>query len=59
MIQIDIKMPKSCWECKFRRVKYIDTFGESRMINCCFITNTDVCGHCITRSQDCPLREVK
>ena len=59
MIQIDTEMPKSCWECKFRTTKYINTFGDSRRIDYCFITNTDVCGHCKTRSQDCPLREVK
>ena len=60
MVQIEgMKMPKSCFECKFRYPKPKNTFGTYTITNCCFITNTDVYGHGKTRSQDCPLREVK
>lgn len=60
MIQIDMEMPKSCRECKFRRFKMptIVYFKEVEKINCA-LTLSDVAGYGKTRHHKCPLQEVK
>lgn len=54
-----MEMPKSCWDCKFKHRITQQSFGGYAIVEYCFITKTDVYGHGKTRSQDCPLREVK
>lgn len=55
----DMKMPKNCFECFFRYKKATNSFGEFLIQDCCFLTKQDICGHLKTRSQDCPLENVK
>ena len=55
----DRKMPKNCFECLFRNKVTINSLGEFHIIDRCFITKEEVLGHLKTRSQNCPLEEIK
>lgn len=55
----DMKMPKNCFECLFRNKTAVNSLGEYHIIDSCFITKEEVFGHLKTRSQNCPLVEVK
>ena len=39
--------------------KGYNTLGEFHIIDRCFITKEEVLGHLKTRSQNCPLKEIK
>ena len=57
MVKLEMDMPKSCWDCKFRHKKHVPAFfGGFKEVEVCYITGTDVYGHGKTRSQDCPLK---
>ena len=53
------KMPKNCFECLFRYKVTTNSLGEFHTIDSCFITKEEVSGHLKTKSQNCPLKEIK
>lgn len=56
----NMEMPKSCFRCQFMHsANKLMTLEEIKNTTRCFITGTNVFGHCKTRSQDCPLEECK
>lgn len=59
MVKIDMKMPKSCKECK---LVYTHRYDEHRHL-CCLIApstrDSEITGYTKNRHHRCPLQEVK
>lgn len=52
-VKIEMDMPKSCAECRFN-------LDDNRMgVNYCAITLEETDCYRVTRTQECPLQEVK
>ena len=61
MVQIDMKMPTSCKECRFMRIIFSDL---DNLCNCdanikCIVNDTELRTGVNAKSEYCPLKEVK
>lgn len=58
MIQIDIEMPKTCYDCPLAMQNYVTIFGkEAKQINTCVLTHKVITS--TKRNRFCPLKTVK